>query len=223
MIVVLQSGRSCPPRTSGLVSPGADVPLPTSFSVHYAQMMHTSTAYERREMLSANELLRLKQALQDEILKYREVIRGYSPEKMERYGTPHLNTLEARVSEVERLWFPTASPDLASAPGQRCPAGRIVTGGRVARQLPLPATRPIRHDLAEGGHAPKPSGRRRPQAWAIGLSNVCSIVDCEKPATCAGRRAWAEREDPTGRRRQMAQVLPPSRFATERGTIANFV
>lgn len=66
-------------------------------------MMHTSTAYERRETLSANELLRLKQALQDEILKYREVIRGYSPEKMERYGTSHLNTLEARGSEVERL------------------------------------------------------------------------------------------------------------------------
>jgi hypothetical protein len=65
--------------------------------------MHASTAYARRETLSQNELLRLKQALLDEILKYREAIRGYSSEKMERYGKPHLAKLEERVSEVERL------------------------------------------------------------------------------------------------------------------------
>ena len=65
--------------------------------------MHTSTAYERRATLSADELLRLKQALLDEVLKYREAIRGYSPEKMERFGKPHLTTLEERVSELERL------------------------------------------------------------------------------------------------------------------------
>jgi hypothetical protein len=65
--------------------------------------MHTSTAYAHRETLSPDELLRLKQALVDEISRYREAIRGYSPEKMERYGKPHLTTLEERVSELDRL------------------------------------------------------------------------------------------------------------------------
>jgi hypothetical protein len=65
--------------------------------------MHTSTAYARRDTLSVDELLRLKQALLDEVLRYREAIRGYSPEKMEQFGKPHLTTLEGRVSEVDRL------------------------------------------------------------------------------------------------------------------------
>jgi|CXWL01.1.fsa_nt_gi hypothetical protein len=61
-------------------------------------------------MLSANELLRLKQALLDEVLKYREAVRGYSPEKMDRYGKPHLAALEERVSEVDRLLGPHGQP-----------------------------------------------------------------------------------------------------------------
>ena len=65
--------------------------------------MHTSTAYERRATLNADELERLKSQLIIEVEKYREAIRGYAPEKMARYGTPFLLNLEARVAEVERL------------------------------------------------------------------------------------------------------------------------
>lgn len=65
--------------------------------------MHTETAFHRRETLSASELERLKAQLVAEVDRYRDAIRGYSADKMARYGTPYLNGLEAKVAEVERL------------------------------------------------------------------------------------------------------------------------
>lgn len=65
--------------------------------------MHNETAYERRATLSLNQLERLRAQLVDEVEKYREAIRGYSPDKMARHGAPHLAGLEARVAEVESL------------------------------------------------------------------------------------------------------------------------
>ena len=65
--------------------------------------MHVLTAYERRETLSTNELERLKAALVDEVERYRDAIRGYSPEKMAKHGRPFLTKLESRVIEIERL------------------------------------------------------------------------------------------------------------------------
>lgn len=63
--------------------------------------MHSSTAYARRTSLSLNELERLKSALVGEVENYRFGIRGYSPEKMAKYGAPYLAKLEARVAEVD--------------------------------------------------------------------------------------------------------------------------
>jgi hypothetical protein len=48
-------------------------------------------------------LERLRVALQGDVDRYRQSIRGYTPEKMERFGTPHLATLEARVAEIDDL------------------------------------------------------------------------------------------------------------------------
>ncbi len=65
--------------------------------------MHWTTAFDRRESLSDNELDGLLYALKDQVDRYKAAIRGYTPEKMERYGTPYLEKLEARVAEVERV------------------------------------------------------------------------------------------------------------------------
>ena len=65
--------------------------------------MHSSTAYARRETLSDDELDRLLAALKNEVARYREAIRGYSPEKMAKHGQPFLDKLMARVTEVERV------------------------------------------------------------------------------------------------------------------------
>jgi hypothetical protein len=65
--------------------------------------MHIITAYERREKLSSDDLVRLKSALLGEVDRYRVSIRGYSAEKMQRHGTPFLSKLQARVEEVDRL------------------------------------------------------------------------------------------------------------------------
>lgn len=63
--------------------------------------MHSSTGYERRKTLSLNELERLRSALVGEVENYRIAIRGYSPEKMAKHGSPYLAKLEARVAEVD--------------------------------------------------------------------------------------------------------------------------
>jgi septum formation topological specificity factor MinE len=65
--------------------------------------MHTSTAYDRRETLTESQLERLRAELMAEVDRYRDAIRGYSQEKMARYGSPYLAGLEAQVAEVERL------------------------------------------------------------------------------------------------------------------------
>ena len=71
--------------------------------------MHTATAYERRERLDADKLGRLLFALRDEAARYREAIRGYSADKMARYGAPYLAQLDKRIEEVERLLSRTQS------------------------------------------------------------------------------------------------------------------
>ena len=65
--------------------------------------MHTQTAYERRENLSENELVRLKSALIDEVERYTVGIRGYDEDKMTRYGEPFLRRLQERVDVVSAL------------------------------------------------------------------------------------------------------------------------
>lgn len=65
--------------------------------------MHTTTAYERRDRLSDNDLARLKSALVGELHRYQEAIRGYNAEKMLQFGEPYLRKLEARVDVVSDL------------------------------------------------------------------------------------------------------------------------
>ena len=65
--------------------------------------MHSSTAYERRETLSTNELARLESALMVEVERYKDAIRGYDAEKMQRFGKPFLRTLQERVDVVTDL------------------------------------------------------------------------------------------------------------------------
>jgi hypothetical protein len=65
--------------------------------------MHTETAFHRRATLTRTQLERLRTQLVDEVERYRLAIRGYSPEKMERFGSPYLTELEGRVAEVDRL------------------------------------------------------------------------------------------------------------------------
>lgn len=65
--------------------------------------MHKVTAFARREQLNADQLDQLLFALRDDIDRYRLAIRGYSADKMERYGAPYLAMLEKQVEEVEQL------------------------------------------------------------------------------------------------------------------------
>jgi hypothetical protein len=65
--------------------------------------MHIITAYERRETLSSDDLIRLKSALADEVDRYRVAMRGYSPEKMREHGAPFLANLEGRLEQVSRI------------------------------------------------------------------------------------------------------------------------
>lgn len=63
--------------------------------------MHSFTAYERRSTLNVDQLHRLRAQLVDEVERYRIAVRGYSPDKMARHGTPYLTKLEARVAEID--------------------------------------------------------------------------------------------------------------------------
>jgi hypothetical protein len=65
--------------------------------------MHTTTAFDRREDLSLNQLERLHTQLIIEVERYRKTIQGYAPEKMATYGQPYLSKLEGKAAEVARL------------------------------------------------------------------------------------------------------------------------
>jgi hypothetical protein len=65
--------------------------------------MHITTAYERREALSDNDLARLQSALMDEVERYKDAIRGYDAEKMRLRGAPFLHKLQERVDLVTAL------------------------------------------------------------------------------------------------------------------------
>lgn len=65
--------------------------------------MFIQDAYARRDDLSDVELERLSAALKDEVARYQFAIRNYPPDRMERYGKPHLATLQERGEAVRRL------------------------------------------------------------------------------------------------------------------------
>jgi hypothetical protein len=63
--------------------------------------MHIERAYAERESLSGRDLERLRAGLVDQVARYKEAIRGYSPEKMEKHGQPFLIGLRQKVEDVE--------------------------------------------------------------------------------------------------------------------------
>jgi hypothetical protein len=67
-------------------------------------------AYDRRQGLSDAELERLLSTLKEQVKQYRDSIRNYPPDRMERFGQPFLDDLDERVKEVTRLLAERAAP-----------------------------------------------------------------------------------------------------------------
>ena len=63
--------------------------------------MFIERAYAERESLSDRDLERLRASLVDQVQRYEDAIRGYSPEKMEKYGRPFLARLRQKVADVD--------------------------------------------------------------------------------------------------------------------------
>jgi hypothetical protein len=63
--------------------------------------MHIERAYAEREGLSDHDLERLRGSLVDQMQRYEDAIRGYSPDKMEKYGRPFLARLRQKVADVD--------------------------------------------------------------------------------------------------------------------------
>lgn len=63
--------------------------------------MQVERAYAERESLSNYELERLRVSLVEQVQRYEDAIRGYSPEKMEKHGQPFLAGLRQKVADVE--------------------------------------------------------------------------------------------------------------------------
>ena len=63
--------------------------------------MHVERAYTERESLSDHDLERLRASLVDQVQRYEDAIRGYSPDKMEKHGQPFLAHLRQKVADVD--------------------------------------------------------------------------------------------------------------------------
>jgi hypothetical protein len=63
--------------------------------------MFIERAYGERDSLSDRDLERLRASLVDQVQRYEDAIRGYSPEKMEKHGRPFLAGLRQKVADVE--------------------------------------------------------------------------------------------------------------------------
>jgi hypothetical protein len=63
--------------------------------------MFIERAYAERDSLSDRDLERLRASLVDQVRHYKDAIRDYSPEKMEKHGRPYLARLCQKVADVE--------------------------------------------------------------------------------------------------------------------------
>lgn len=63
--------------------------------------MHVERAYIERDSLSDHDLERLRVSLVDQVQRYEDAIRNYSPEKMEKHGRPFLARLRQKVADVD--------------------------------------------------------------------------------------------------------------------------
>jgi len=63
--------------------------------------MFIERAYAKREGLSDRDLDRLRASLVDQVQRYEDAIRGYSPQKMEKQGQPFLAGLRQKIADVD--------------------------------------------------------------------------------------------------------------------------
>ncbi|MCC2976675.1 hypothetical protein LK533_08300 [Sphingomonas sp. PL-96] len=63
--------------------------------------MFIERAYAERESLSDRDLERLRASLVDQVQRYEDAIRGYSPTKMGKHGKPFLAGLRQKVADVD--------------------------------------------------------------------------------------------------------------------------
>ena len=72
-----------------------------SFTRAYNVTMFIERAYAERENLSDRDLERLRASLLDQVQRYEDAIRGYSPDNMKRHGQPFLAGLRQKVADVD--------------------------------------------------------------------------------------------------------------------------
>jgi len=65
--------------------------------------MFIERAYAERESLSDRDLERLRASLVDQVQRYEDAVRGYSPDKMEKHGRPFLARLHQKVADVDAI------------------------------------------------------------------------------------------------------------------------
>jgi hypothetical protein len=63
--------------------------------------MFIERAYAKREGLSNRDLGRFRASFVDQVQRYEDAIRGYSPEKMEKHGQPFLASLRQKIADVD--------------------------------------------------------------------------------------------------------------------------
>lgn len=63
--------------------------------------MNISKALKKINDLNQQQLEHFYQLANEDVLRYKHVIRNYSPEDMEKYGLPYLRRLEAIRDEFE--------------------------------------------------------------------------------------------------------------------------
>jgi hypothetical protein len=75
--------------------------LPLLVRAAIQSTMFVERSYAERESLSDRDLDRLRASLVDQVQRYEDAIRGYPPEKMEKYGKPFLAGLLQKVADVD--------------------------------------------------------------------------------------------------------------------------
>ena len=63
--------------------------------------MNWATALERLETLNKGQVIGLQTVLKHEVQMYKRCIRNYPPDRMRKYGKPHLAKLETALKQVE--------------------------------------------------------------------------------------------------------------------------
>lgn len=76
-------------------------PIAVIRSREHTMPMFIERSCAERESLSDRDLARLRTSLVDQVQRYEDAIRGYLPDKMEKYGQPVLAGLRQKVADVD--------------------------------------------------------------------------------------------------------------------------